>query len=272
MDFRTVLPTSAPSRRLLYQTLPKARGFHPSSPGLQSRGQAGLGARGRCRYLRGGGAVPLPGAAGLVVLPPAAALRQLPVRVIVVEGVEQPAAVLPLSPVVLARPRRLRTDMAGLSWVPPRLSPVALPAPPGPAPLTRQEPPVPAMLRPRQWPPRLQQRPRPQPMASGGTKRPRARQPMAARLPARDQRSAQPAGGAGCAAAPPGSGRNHHTGRGWEPQLLLGRSGGRRVHRARPPAGHRAHTIHPHRSEVAPGSAAGFLPSLHEPRDCYTTL
>lgn len=57
-------------------------------------------------FLRGGGAAPLPGAAGLVVVPPPAAGRHLPVRVVVVEGVPQPAAVLPLPPVVLARPRR----------------------------------------------------------------------------------------------------------------------------------------------------------------------
>lgn len=47
---------------------------------------------------------------------------------------------------------------------------------------------MPAMLRRRQWPPRLRLHPRARPMARGGTNRPRARQPMAARRPARDKR------------------------------------------------------------------------------------
>lgn len=108
--------------------------------------------------------------------------------------------------------------------------PVPLPLPPGPAPLTRQEPPVPAMLRRRQWSPRLQRHPRPQPMARGGTKRPRARQPMAARRRhvTSAARSRQEALGA--PQPRPRSGQNHHTGRSWEPELLLGLSGGRRVH------------------------------------------
>lgn len=113
-------------------------GGHPAV----RRGGPGAG-----RYLRGGGAGALPGAAGGVIVPPAGAGRQLPVRVVVVEGVAQPAAVPPLPPVILARPRRLRGDRgesAGTGSAPPEpLGALRFP----PAPLTLQLPP-PAMLLP----------------------------------------------------------------------------------------------------------------------------
>lgn len=132
-------------------------GGHPAV----RRGGPGAG-----RYLRGGGAGALPGAAGGVIVPPAGAGRQLPVRVVVVEGVAQPAAVPPLPPVILARPRRLRGDRgesAGTGSAPPEpLGALRFP----PAPLTLQLPP-PAMLLPptrlRPAPARARDRPAPPP-------------------------------------------------------------------------------------------------------------
>lgn len=136
-------------------------GGHPAV----RRGGPGAG-----RYLRGGGAGALPGAAGGVIVPPAGAGRQLPVRVVVVEGVAQPAAVPPLPPVILARPRRLRGDRgesAGTGTAPPE--PLgALRSPPGPAhppaaAAGHAAPPDSSPPRPRSgpWPPR------PAPRAAG---------------------------------------------------------------------------------------------------------
>lgn len=156
------------------------RGRSPTSPNPQSPG----------RYLGGGVAAPLPGAAGLVVVPPAAAGRQLPVGVVVVEGVPQPAAVLPLPPVVLARPRWLRADRkAELSCRLP--DPARRPQPPPPRSPARSRrppccpdlratspPPIPALLAGRAALPANGRR-RHKPAAS--SPRPRACEPMATR-------------------------------------------------------------------------------------------
>lgn len=138
------LPPDHRSRRLRPTRAPafpaRPRGFPPGSGGPRGAGQ------GRGRYLRGRGAVLLPGAAGLVVVAPAAAGRQPPVRVVVVEGVPQPAAVPPLPPVVLARPRRLRGQRGRVSRArpgPPRPGPARRPPPRSPA-TTRRPPCCPA--------------------------------------------------------------------------------------------------------------------------------
>lgn len=104
------------AQRLLKHTRSLCRPRHrrqPSpAPPLPSRPLSSPPRPQTQRYPRGGVALLLPGAAGGVVMSPAVAGGQLSVRVVVVEGVPQPSTVLPLPPIVLARPRRLRTERA----------------------------------------------------------------------------------------------------------------------------------------------------------------
>lgn len=170
-----LLPLQGPRSFALAQRLLKHRHGRCADPGAASSLPPPPRPQGRPgrRYPRGGGAVLLPGAASGVVVPPAAAVGQLSVRVVVVEGVPQPAAVLPLPPVVLARPRRLRTERA-LRGKKPR----GRGSRPHRPPLTRQlaSPAMPPSARVPLWAPiaaALTGATRP--MARGGTKRPSRR-------------------------------------------------------------------------------------------------